>query len=232
MTEAEWLECDNPEAMLVFLGVRAGDRKCRLFACACCRRVWHLLREGGRERVEWVERWVDGLVPWGEVASFEAFPDAPVGVKSGAWEVAHLASRALVGGVYSTPQRDAGYSARCAANAICTTESDDDDLDLRDDSWRKERAVQAGLLREVFGNPFRTFRRDNRWMTFQNRFAFKLALTTYRNGAFADLPILADALEEAGCSEEAILSHLRSPGPHVRGCWALDLILGRGNYFR
>jgi hypothetical protein len=62
------------------------------------------------------------------------------------------------------------------------------------------------------------------WCTPQ---ALALARTAYEERRFEDLPLLADALEEAGCTDEAILSHLRGPGPHVRGCWALDLVLGR-----
>jgi hypothetical protein len=84
--------------------------------------------------------------------------------------------------------------------------------------------VQAALIRCIFGNPFRPVSFDLAWRTPQ---AQALALTAYEARCFEDLPFLADALEEAGCTEEAILSHLRGPVPHVRGCWVIDLVLGR-----
>ena len=55
-----------------------------------------------------------------------------------------------------------------------------------------------------------------------------LARRTYDEGDFAALPVLGDALEDAGCADPELLGHLRGPGPHVRGCWALDLLLGKG----
>jgi hypothetical protein len=85
-------------------------------------------------------------------------------------------------------------------------------------------AVRAALLREVFGDPFRPVRIAATWLTADVK---RLARGAHEGRAFGELPILADALEEAGCDSEALLAHLRSAGPHVRGCWALDLILGK-----
>jgi hypothetical protein len=87
-----------------------------------------------------------------------------------------------------------------------------------------KRATQAALLRDIFGNPFRPVTLDPTWLTPTVK---ALAQAIYEERAFADLPVLADALEEAGCNSQEILSHLRGPGAHTRGCWALDLLLGK-----
>jgi hypothetical protein len=86
--------------------------------------------------------------------------------------------------------------------------------------------AQIGLpeLRDIFGNPFRPVTFDPRWLT-----ATVVALATgiYAERAFDRMPILADALEEAGCDHADILAHCRGDGPHVRGCWVVDLVLGK-----
>jgi hypothetical protein len=85
--------------------------------------------------------------------------------------------------------------------------------------------AQADLFREVFGNPFRPVTFAPAWRSTD---VTLLAQGVYAEKAFDRLPILADALQEAGCDSEAILNHLRDANaPHVRGCWALDLALGK-----
>jgi hypothetical protein len=79
------------------------------------------------------------------------------------------------------------------------------------------------LLRCVFGNPFRKPVFNKKWRT---ETVTALASGIYEERAFDRLPILADALEEAGCDDPPMLSHLRVPGPHCRGCWVLDLGFG------
>src|SRR5262249_12732963 len=92
-------------------------------------------------------------------------------------------------------------------------------------SWHAERAVQAGLLRDILGNPFRPVTLDPAWLTLT---VPPLARSTYGDRHCTDRPILADALEEAGCTSPELLDHLRGPGPHVLECWALDLVLNKG----
>jgi hypothetical protein len=103
------------------------------------------------------------------------------------------------------PARAAGKDARAAADAeLCR------------------------LLREFFGDPFRPAPAiDPEWLAWDHGLAARLARAIYDEHRFDELPVLADALEEAGCADAALLSHLRGPGPHARGCWALDLILGK-----
>jgi hypothetical protein len=111
-----------------------------------------------------------------------------------------------------------------------------------DDRWRSDEAAvqglpeyvlalgieqsnQAHLLRDIFGNPFRTVALSTDWCT---ETAVALARQMYASRDFSAMPILADALQDAGCTSDDILNHCRGPGPHVRGCWVVDLLLARG----
>jgi hypothetical protein len=80
------------------------------------------------------------------------------------------------------------------------------------------------LVRDVFGNPFRPVPLPGEWRT---PTAVALAGQMYGSRDFSAMPILADALQDAGCDSEDILDHCRGPGPHVRGCWVVDLVLGK-----
>jgi hypothetical protein len=84
--------------------------------------------------------------------------------------------------------------------------------------------VQSALLRDIFGNPFRPVAFDPAWRTST---AVALAEQMYDSRDFGAMPILADALQDAGCDSEDILNHCRAPGDHVRGCWVVDLVLGK-----
>jgi hypothetical protein len=79
-------------------------------------------------------------------------------------------------------------------------------------------------VRDVFGNPFRPAVADPRWLT---PTVLSLAGGIYTERAYDRLPVLADALQDAGCDSEEVLAHCRGAGPHVRGCWVVDLILGK-----
>jgi hypothetical protein len=85
----------------------------------------------------------------------------------------------------------------------------------------------AAVVREVFGNPFRPVTIDPVWLSWNDGPVQKIAQAIYEERAFDRMPILADALEDAGCTEQAILAHCRGDGPHVRGCWVVDLLLGK-----
>jgi hypothetical protein len=87
-----------------------------------------------------------------------------------------------------------------------------------------ESSIHVAFVHDIFGNPFRRVTLDPSWLTSD---VVALARAAYEERAFDRLPILADALEDAGCTDAAILSHCRGPGPHVRGCWVVDLILGK-----
>ncbi len=85
----------------------------------------------------------------------------------------------------------------------------------------------CSVLRCIFGNPFRSAFVASSWLTRHNGLLVSIARQMYESRNFTDMPILADALEEAGCTNADILNHCRQPGEHVRGCWVIDLLLGK-----
>jgi len=203
MTEAEWLACDDPRPMLEFVRGKVSDRKLRLLVVACCRSVWHLLTDDrSRRAIEVAERFADGTASDVELAS--------------AWEAAGEVSPAEHGGAArDRAWRNAHAAAWYAAEA-----------DVPDPAaWHVvEAAVCVVLLRDLFGTVMRPRVVDQRWLTSA---VVPLAQSIYDERTFERLPVLADALEDAGCTDADVLSHCRGPGPHVRGCWVVDLLLGK-----
>ncbi len=227
MTEAEWLACAEVSALLGGLPSHTSDRKRGLFAVACCRQVWHLLEdERSREAVKVAERFVDGAATDDELMAAEMGAEA--------------ADQALATGGRETATSRAALSAYCVTCFGAGWDQADPgwDFALATGSYAADAARAAGkevdqlaLLRCVFGNPFRSLAIDPAWLTAMVR---SLAQAAYGdrwmpNGHLdhTRLAVLADALEDVGCTDEAMLSHLRSPGAHVRGCWVLDLVLAR-----
>jgi hypothetical protein len=241
LTEAEWLACTDPAPMLEFLlaSGRASQRKLRLFATASCRLAWALLQDSRlRRAVETSERYADRLAGKEELLA--------------AWWAAHEAlgvlGRALaaVSGGRDFPVSKTGEGAdggvswlgSCgdAANGVVGGTSVD--------AAHAARAVVArlhwrdlfmgSLLRDVFGTPFRPVQLDPAWLAWRGGAIRNLAGAVYEE---RDLPsghldlirlaVLADMLEEASCTDADLLAHLRGPGPHVRGCWVVDLVSGR-----
>jgi hypothetical protein len=109
----------------------------------------------------------------------------------------------------------------------------DPDLELASLAlWMMERmhegtGLRAALLRDIAGNPFRKVEIDATALVLSTPSVRALACTIYDECAFDLLPILADALEDAGCTNAEILRHCREPGEHLRGCWVIDLLLGK-----
>ena len=202
MTEAEWVACTDPTPMLGFLWGNASDRKLRLSAAACSRRGWGRISAPGRAAVEVAEAFADGLAGPAELRAARQACKFAGG--DAAWYAA--ASRAAIAA------RNAALSAQAGADPT------------------PERAAQAALLRCVFGNPFRPVTLDPALRT---PTVVALAQAAYDERQLPAgtldaqrLAVLVDALEEAG-ADPAIVGHLRSDGPHVRGCWALDLVIDR-----
>jgi hypothetical protein len=88
-------------------------------------------------------------------------------------------------------------------------------------------ATQAAIVRCIFGNPFRLLALDPAWLTWHGGLLVSMAQRMYDSRDFSDMPVLADGLEEAGCTDADILGHCRLGGEHVRGCWLIDLLLGK-----
>jgi hypothetical protein len=226
MTEAEWLASQDPGPMLVFLGRKADSRKLRLFAVACVRRLSRLLDdERSRRALDVAEQFADrgkkGPPSRKELRQTELE----------AWRVGH----ALNGGPDSARYNAAEAATEAAAyNAVGAARRSAEHITLGvfpvpGLRQTEERAAQASLLLCVFGNPWRPTTPDPAWLT---PAVTSLAAAAYNERTLpaatlevARLAVLADALEEAGCTEQALLDHLRLPGPHVRGCWAVDLLL-------
>lgn len=218
MTEAEWLTCDDPLPMLGFLTGKVSERKLRLFAVACCRLMAHRIPPDLREAIDTGEKLADGLlgqfVPIPLINKFSA-----VGVD--------FYERTGKNWREETPPED--VAAHFAAlGAVGCWEYVPTDPEKYVNRWvlvaRYNPQHQACVLREIFGNPFRPVTADPAWFTSTALF---LARQMYESRDFSVMPILADALQDAGCEEEAVLGHCRSKGPHVRGCWVVDLILGK-----
>jgi len=128
----------------------------------------------------------------------------------------HLFDRGL-----GTGAAEVAYTVLIPSGYNAAEQAIDQSLDHFGPALRPELHLR---LREVLGNPFRPVSVAPTWLTPQ---VLAVARAVYDERRWDDLPFLADALEEAGCTNEAILSHCRGPGPHVRGCWALDVILGK-----
>jgi hypothetical protein len=214
LTEAEWLDCFDPGPMLRFLEGRVSPRKLRLFACACCRLCWNCLPDQwSRAAVEVAERYADGM------ASGEELGLRRRGISPG--EVFGFASRAAVQNHAAVVQN---YAAGAAYAATLESGPEDGYAFL---VHLFGRPVLAVVLREVVGSPFRRPHIDPPSLRWNEGAVRRVAQGIYDDRAFDRLPILADALMDAGCDDEAILAHCRSEGPHVRGCWVIDLILGK-----
>jgi hypothetical protein len=207
MTETEWLACTDPDAMLDFLraGERLSPRKARLFAVAACRRIRRL---------------------YADEKNFEAI------------EVAEADAEAVF--AHDGAERD--WVRRCRRMAAASALSPDSHEPLSTEeeviwtaAFEAEGAAQAPLLRCLFGPMlFRCVSPPSSALTGSDGRVPKLAQSAYSDRLLpsgelepARLLTLADALEETGCVNMELLSHLRGPGPHVRGCWVVDCFWGR-----
>jgi hypothetical protein len=220
MTEAEWLACADPAAMLKFLSGKSSNRKLRLFAVLCCRRISNLLDTRGLTALDIAEQFADGL------ACEEQLQEAE--------RMAEDAFNEFYG--------DQEYAAETVVSAC--------DLDALESAsraaWFVSQLVDVGVPRPLIKATRRlTQRQQCRWLrdmltpfrpsspvcfavlAWNDGTVRRIAEGIYEGRAFDRLPILADALLDAGCDNDDLIQHCRSDGPHVRGCWAVDLILGK-----
>jgi hypothetical protein len=254
VTEQDWLTATDPAPMLEFLRGRAGERKLRLFAVACCRRVWELIPPGvARRAAEEAERYADGAVSAGERAEllralageagpgerlYAALGDGTEQLRSFQDEAAspeETASWAL-GVRWDFPWVVASGAAALRAGVELAAELRWGDWP---DRWRREQveaewwarkadelAAQCALLRCLFGNPWRPpVPPPAAVLAWNDNLVPRLARAIYEERRWHDLPLLADALLDAGCADESLLAHCRDDAGHARGCWALDTIL-------
>jgi len=247
LTADQWHAATDPAALLRHLRhhknlYRAGGhrRKLRLLGCAAARAVWDSLPDGVRAVVAAAERHADtelrrtALRATRESAARR--PESLIGVlgdtvqtvlaafglSSPDWNRQHEA-RELAEAVAAAQvgPRRALLALRAAARLAVAAAGERVNEPVLRAAW----AGQCRLARDLFGDPFAPAEFDPRWRTTA---VAGLARAAHADGAFDRLPILADALEEAGCADPAILAHCRDGGAHARGCWVVDGVLGRG----
>jgi hypothetical protein len=208
--------------MLELLRGNASDRKLRLFALACCGRISSLIVDArSRQAIQYGEAAAEWPAPI-DSAALDSRSDHNA-IRDGAFEAA------------SGPDSDA------AATAICTLPGGDERFRVEgaiQGAWcarraviaaggdgEKESACQCSIVRCLVGTvAFRRVGLDSAWLTST---VTQLAKSIHEERAFDRLPILADALEDAGCPNADILNHCRASGEHARGCWVIDLLLDK-----
>ncbi|WP_246523020.1 hypothetical protein [Gemmata palustris] len=212
MGEDEWFAGSDPELMLQHVMGAVSDRKLRLFAVACCRRIGDSFTdEGDRAALSVIERFADGLAG---AVEFAAVPT-------------RTTNQAIAGAAEIRANAAAAVASAVSAALIAARDGDPDHPKGQGDYYAteaSERKVQARILRELFRNPFRTVAFSAEWRTDTT---VALARGMYEAREFSAMPILADALQDAGCNHTDVLAHCRGAGAHLRGCWVLDLVLGR-----
>jgi hypothetical protein len=242
MTEDEWLACNDPHLMLQFLRGKASSRKMRLFTVACCKRIWPLLPDArSRKAVEVAAEFADGLLSINDLheasrnaalvatdpACAFAPPDSPLHAIEHARIAVSMTSADPINNMFTLAGHVARYCSNCAAY-LRLEKGRADELGRCETNKRLEVKVHLWLLRDLFGPlPFRPVTLPISVITWNDRIVPKIATGIYAERAFGRLPILHDALLDAGCDDEELLSHCRYPEGHVRGCWALDLLLGK-----
>ena len=229
MTEKEWLNSKDGVAMEQYWGTRFTERKARLLTLACCRRhPDHLVHPTIRAAVDAVvAHYADPVAPDTPMDG-ERFRDLYNRVMANASARSKYPGRGVAFGVVVTVEpvavlKEQSLSFRYIVFSCLTDVANGVNREGKTD----ERPAQAALVREILGNPFRRPKPKVKaaWRTDT---VMALARQTYAADEFGALPILADALQDAGCDCDAILDHLRdTTAPHVRGCWALDLVLGK-----
>lgn len=224
----EWLACRDPVELLMFLNHRASDRQLRLFGCACLRRVQYRLTDG--RLVETLQR-------------AEEFADGFASVTDLRAPLADLVPESI------DPHTSA--DAWAAASALTFVGSDEPPWYGGPDSWAVSHVHRtAAAARRLSGD----YHREAIWqadllhclcpwlpgylfnyapgladavLAWNDGLVRSLAQGVYADRAFDRLPVLADALEDAGCSDAELLGHCRGSGPHARGCWVVDRILSK-----
>ena len=235
MTSKEWDRARKIAKMLAVLQVASNDRKIRLFAIACCRQVpeWsddkRILRALGA-----AEQFANGELTEDELRkqfvvvhrAHNALLNSVRGLntkKKRAESLILLSCMSLL--IPSPPREKPTAEIQSVVGGLIGDFDDEAEAALGAAVVTRFQILFPQLLRDIFGNPFRSvaFSSERRTDT-----AITLASQMYESREFSAMPILADALQDAGCTNEDILSHCRDPKQvHVRGCWVVDLVLGK-----
>jgi hypothetical protein len=222
MTEAEWRDCFDVRRLLSHLTQEVtapNRRKLRLFLCACCRRIWDHLGTRMQQIVESAELFAEGKLTRQQLATVRQ----EITGATSRLQKKHPSVAAAVWTVYEGDRSLLSW-VRAGAEACGDAVSESA---RHVGAWAAERTAQAALLHDLFGNPFHSVAIDPAWLTWQDGLVPRMAEAISAERRFGEMPVLGDALEDAGCDNEDILSHCRCKGEHALGCWVLDRLLGR-----
>jgi hypothetical protein len=247
MTEAQWLACADPQLMLVFVRDTASDRKFRLFALACCARIdQHITDPRSQAALRFAEQHVEAgvrgrrgrpaVVAGSRLAcraaeDFAQTASAAEDYAQALLEVnaAYAADGPLIPLGYHAALFSSGFASNTVGWASGCADRPGPLPPTYEAAQGAEKAAQTVLLQDVLGPlPFRAVAVAPAWLSWNKGRLRHLATAIFEERSFEGLPVLADALEEAGCTNVDMLNHCRGPGPHVRGCWVVDLLLGKG----
>ena len=219
MTEEEWLTPGDLNRHVEYLWALNLARKLRLFGTACCRQMEPWVNEPVLlDAIQRAEDYADGNISDSTIMKWRQ--------KVNRWENERLRNGGKPGPLsaiccdISTVCLENRYASYTLIWRTLTFQS----AQFGGDIARRGPGLADTLLRDIFGNPFRPVAFDLEWRTSS---AVQLARGMYDARDFAPMPVLADALQDAGCEHADILAHCRGPGPHVRGCWVVDLVLGK-----
>jgi hypothetical protein len=222
MTEEEWLATADINNLIWYPKYKS-DRKLRLFNCAAVRHVLHFFPDDRLiQIIASLEQIADDKMEWNKIKLIRArYARLRKNIEM------HMCrngeqSEILVAIEYLTRRASCEVERAIVPCQHAVGHSMQPDFIK---GMNSEKLEQLHLARDIFGNPFRLVVLDPRWQTST---AVGLAQTMYESREFGAMPILADALQDAGCEDDAILSHCRDAKQHhVRGCWVVDLVLGK-----
>jgi hypothetical protein len=227
MDERLWNACTESAALLDYVATFASASQLRWMACGFVRRHWPLLRFVRQQNaIRFAERWAAGQAngedgpalleslqldainaPMFETHLFQAAVDV---LQESALEAARLCRERMI----QHAAQEAAYETPPGSNESRYIQQ----------ARVAESHGQCDVVREIIANPFRPLSLQRHWLRHQDGAAAHLLLLIRSEQRFTDLAILADALEDAGCSEQALLEHLRQPQGHLGGCWALEAL--------
>ncbi len=243
MDETTWLACVDPARMLDYLfAQQVRPRKLRLLACACCRLYWssftdpriqqaviaseRFAEQDNRPRPRSRRRRALNRAPLAEAAqqAMRAVAEA-LHFEASAYNAVLQATAEDIRETVRPTLAALQQMARWEAAYECVPGMDEPAVVA--EAMQAEQSAQCAVIRELWGNPFRFLPFEEGWRRWNDGTLVKLAQAIYDDRNWLDLPVLADALMDAGCSDERLLGHFRATQGHSLGCWALDVVLGR-----
>jgi len=243
MTESDWVNCHRLDRLLDWLPFRLDERRWRLLACGICRQFERFAGDADLHALLGVaESFADGQRTARQLAAANRKAARPAGDlvraalgTTAAWETAtdpavrqELAGRVLRDGTRAA----AGYLIGIAAQPLIRPffdppQGQGPEVALLARFAKVLLEDHAAVVHDLVGNPFRRGPITPDVLAWRNGFVAHLARDLYDGDRWDEVPVLGDALEDAGCTDRTVLEHCHGKGPHVRGCWVVDRLLGR-----